>query len=81
MRLARVFDLANTTGHVARFIIFGSFVTARPDPNDVDVFMIMDDAFDLSQITGEERLLFDHATARSLWREHILVAAAGGLPY
>ena len=40
-------------------------MTAKPDPNDVDVFMIMDDAFDLSQITGEERLLFDHASAQA----------------
>ena len=37
-RLVRIYDLASGTGHLARFIIFGSFITAKPDPNDVDIF-------------------------------------------
>lgn len=48
-----------------RFIVFGSFVTAKLDPNDVDVFLIMHDTFDLTQITGETRLIFDHAAAQA----------------
>ena len=48
-----------------RFVVFGSFVTAKPEPNDVDVFLIMHDTFDLSQVTGEARLVFDHAAAQS----------------
>ncbi|HYT86667.1 MAG TPA: hypothetical protein VEK81_09555 [Burkholderiales bacterium] len=65
MRLARVHELAAATGHVKRFIVFGSFVTAKPDPNDVDVFLIMHDTFDLTQVTGEARLIFDHAAAQA----------------
>jgi len=45
-----------------RFIVFGSFVTAKLDPNDVDVFLIMHDTFDLTQMT---RLIFDHAAAQA----------------
>ena len=26
-------------GHLSRFVIFGSYVTAKPDPNDVDVIV------------------------------------------
>ena len=37
-RLERVCQLARSTGRLARFIIFGSFVTAKPEPNDVDIF-------------------------------------------
>jgi hypothetical protein len=48
-----------------RFIVFGSFVTAKPEPEDVDVFLIMHDTFDLSQVTGEARLVFDHPTAQA----------------
>lgn len=59
-RLERVHDIACATGKVARFVIFGSFVTNKPDPNDVDVFMIMEDDFDASQLTGEGKILFDH---------------------
>jgi len=33
------------SGHLARFIVFGSFVTAKPAPNDVDIFLLMEDSF------------------------------------
>ena len=65
MRLRRVHDLAVATRHVKRFIVFGSFVTGKPEPNDVDVFLLMDDAFDLNQVTGEARLVFDHPAAQA----------------
>jgi predicted nucleotidyltransferase len=65
MRLRRVYELAVATRHVKRFIVFGSFVTGKPEPNDVDVFLVMDDAFDLSQVTGEARLVFDHPAAQA----------------
>lgn len=64
-RLERICRAARASGHVARFIVFGSFVTEKPEPNDVDVFLLMDDAFDTSQLTGEARLLFDHTTAQA----------------
>jgi hypothetical protein len=38
-------------------------VTTKPNPNDVDVFLLMDDRFDVSATTGETRLLFDHLAA------------------
>jgi hypothetical protein len=31
---------AAQTGHLARFIIFGSSVTAKSDPGDVDIFLL-----------------------------------------
>jgi hypothetical protein len=65
MRLRRVYELAVTTRHVKRFIVFGSFVTSKPEPNDVDVFLVMDDAFDLSQVKGEAALVFDHPAAQA----------------
>jgi hypothetical protein len=65
MRLRRVYELALASGHVRRFIVFGSFVTSKPDPNDVDVFLLMDDGFNLSQVTGEASLVFDHPAAQA----------------
>lgn len=64
-RLSRIHQLATATGHLRRFVIFGSFVTAKPTPNDVDVFIVMNDAFDYSETRGETRLLFEHGTAQS----------------
>ena len=38
---------------------------AKFEPNDVDLFLIMHDTFDLTQVTGEARLIFDHAAAQA----------------
>jgi hypothetical protein len=81
-RLVRVFEVAASTGHVARFIVFGSFITAKLEPNDVDVFMLLDDQFDAGRLTGEARLLFDHAAAQAHFGASVFwvrrLAAMGG---
>ena len=64
-RLKRVYELAAATGALKRFIVFGSFVTEKSDPNDVDVFLVMHDTFDFSQVSGETRLVFDHPVAQA----------------
>lgn len=64
-RLARIYQLAQSTDQVARFIIFGSFITAKQTPNDVDIFMLMEDTFDSSQVTGEAAIIFDHLVAQN----------------
>lgn len=48
LRLERTYQVAAATGRLARFVVFGSFVTAKPEPNDVDVFLLMADTFDVS---------------------------------
>ena len=63
-RLERIYQVARSTGHLARFVVFGSFITSKLDPNDVDVFLLMEDHFDVSQLVGETRLLFDHRRAQ-----------------
>ena len=40
LRLRRIHEIAMRTGHLARFVVFGSFITSKFEPNDVDVFMI-----------------------------------------
>ncbi|MBI3303315.1 MAG: hypothetical protein HYZ72_14725, partial [Deltaproteobacteria bacterium] len=39
--LAHAYELARRTGHLERFLVFGSYVTAKPDPNDVDIILVM----------------------------------------
>lgn len=65
LRLERIHRAARASGHLARFVVFGSFVTDKPEPNDVDVFLLMEDSFDASKLKGETRLLFDHAAAQA----------------
>ena len=64
-RLSRLNELVTSTGRLARFIVFGSFVTAKDDPNDVDVVLLMEDAFDLASLTGESALVFQHMEAEA----------------
>jgi hypothetical protein len=49
-----------STGPLARFVVFGSFVTAKEYPNDVDVILLMEDTFDLASVTGEAALVYRH---------------------
>jgi len=64
-RLAHIYTLAAQTGHLARFIIFGSFVTAKANPGDVDIFILMEDTFDAGQLSGEATLIFDHVAVQN----------------
>ncbi|MBI3850799.1 MAG: hypothetical protein HY298_11075 [Verrucomicrobia bacterium] len=81
-RLERIHALARSTGHLARFIVFGSFITGKPEPNDVDIFLLMDDSFDVRQVSTEARLVFDHAVAQNLLGASVFwirrAAALGG---
>ena len=62
-RLQRVHRLITSTGKLARFIVFGSFVTIKNEPNDVDIIMLMEDSFDLASVKGETALRFQHMEA------------------
>lgn len=64
-RLLHIYQLAERTGHLQRVVLFGSYVTAKPDPNDVDVVLVMDDVFRLEECPTESRGIFDHALAQA----------------
>lgn len=65
-RLERIYRLAAGTGNLARFIVFGSFVTDKARPNDVDVFLVMADRFEVAKVPAEARHVFDHMAAHNL---------------
>jgi hypothetical protein len=81
-RLERIYSVAIGTGQLARFVVFGSFVTAKSEPADVDIFLLMEDTFDMGQLSGEARVLFDHAAAQAHFGASVFwlrrVAALGG---
>ena len=64
-RLDRIYNIAVGTGQTARFIIFGSFVTDKPNPQDLDIFLLMEDTFDIRQVVGEARIIFNHMAAQN----------------
>jgi predicted nucleotidyltransferase len=66
-QLERIYRVAVGTGQLARFVVFGSFVTAKREPADVDLFLLMEDTFDIGQLTTEADFF---STMRQ--RKHIL---------
>lgn len=64
-RLAHIYELARRTGCLKHFVIFGSYVTTKAEPNDVDVILVMDDTFRLENCPMESRGLFDHAVSQA----------------
>ena len=81
-RLERIYNLALGTGQMARFIVFGSFVTAKPSPEDVDIFMMMEDSFDVNQVSNEAAIIFDHQAVQNVIGASVFwirrLAAIGG---
>jgi|SRR6516164_7797484 hypothetical protein len=62
-RLQRIHELATETGALDRLVIFGSYVSASPAPNDVDVVLVMRDDFVPSACPADALGLFDHSRA------------------
>ena len=59
-RLTKIYKLAESTGKLSRFIIYGSFITAKENPNDIDVFLVMNDNFSKNDYAGDVRRIFEH---------------------
>jgi hypothetical protein len=62
-RLLRIYHLIQATGNLERLIIFGSYITTKPNPNDVDLVLVLADDFNLQTCDEETRLLFEHTRA------------------
>ena len=44
-RLRHIYDLVRATGKLQRFVIFGSYITAKLGPNDLDILIVVGDDF------------------------------------
>ena len=66
-RLGRIYEIAQRTGNLERFVIFGSYVTAKPDPNDVDIILVVRDDFDVAECDEQTRTLFEHLRAQDIF--------------
>jgi hypothetical protein len=79
-RLQRIYHLARATGKQERLILFGSYITAKPDPNDVDIILVMHDDFDVQTCDEESQTLFDHPRDGDLWRQCVLDTPSAARP-
>ncbi len=59
-RLKKIYNLVKITGKLSRFVIYGSFITSKENPNDVDVFLVMNDDFTKDDYKGDVLRIFEH---------------------
>ena len=62
-RLVKVLETARATGKLSRLIIYGSYVTAKTEPRDVDILLVLDDDFVVETLDHDQQALFDHERA------------------
>ena len=65
--LREVIALAKSTERLETAYLFGSFVTAKAAPADIDLFLVMSRDFSISEVEGRARLLFDSSRAAIVW--------------
>jgi hypothetical protein len=64
--------MAKGTGHLKRAFMWGSFVTTKPEPADVDLFLVMSADFRSEQCSPLVRRVFDGEAAERLLGATIL---------
>jgi len=64
-KLRHLHELAERTGRLERFLVFGSFVSAGADPRDVDIVLVMAADFRLEETPRESLTLFSHPDAEA----------------
>jgi predicted nucleotidyltransferase len=63
-RLRSLLALAKSTSKLERVFLWGSFVSDKALPNDLDVVLVVADDFSLDPVPIQCRVGFDHAQAR-----------------
>ncbi|HEY5870447.1 MAG TPA: hypothetical protein VI542_33590, partial [Candidatus Tectomicrobia bacterium] len=63
-QLRSLVSLAKSTGQLARVFLWGSFVTSKEVPNDLDVLLVMSTEFAVEAAPTPAQVVFDHVQAR-----------------
>ena len=79
-KLKHLYELASRTGKLARFLLFGSFVSEVANPRDIDVVLVMTADFKLEQIPRECQTLFSHPDAEARFGASVFWVREGMLP-
>lgn len=75
-RLRMLLELAGANGKLRRIFIWGSFVTAKPSPKDLDILLITDEDFEVEGIAAPAQAVFDSVRAKLLFESDVFWARA-----
>jgi len=76
-RLRQVLELVRPLRIISRIVIWGSFITAKPDPGDADILWVTLPEFDRSRLPVQVDLLFDPVLAKRLYGIDVLFIPEG----
>lgn len=81
-KLQALIQQAWATGFVAEIIIDGSFVTSKPDPNDIDLILVLNAGHDFTaELRPFEYNVLSTRQARKTYGFDLLVASAATTVY
>ena len=75
-RLRTLIELAASTRKLRGVFVWGSFVTAKPAPKDLDILLIMDSDFEVETAPAPAQLIFDSVRAKLLFESDVFWARA-----
>lgn len=75
-RLQALLKLSSETGKLRRVFIWGSFVTTKPAPKDLDILLIMDEDFEVEGTALPAREVFDSIRAKLRFESDVFWARA-----
>jgi predicted nucleotidyltransferase len=61
--LREIVRLAERTGQLDSIYVFGSFVTSKEEPADLDIFLVMTANFSVSMAEGRAKPIFERSRA------------------
>jgi predicted nucleotidyltransferase len=75
-RFRTLLELAATAGELRRVFVWGSFVTSKPAPRDIDILLIMDEDFEVARMPASAQAVFDSVRAKLLFESDVFWARA-----
>lgn len=75
-RLQTILQLADSSGELHRIFVWGSFVTAKASPGDLDILLIMDERFETERLAESAQSVFDSVRAKLLFHSDVFWARA-----
>lgn len=63
-RFKQLVAMARRSGIVERLVLGGSFVTSKPDPNDIDIVIVLSSDLDLDALTPSQYAVTDRSALR-----------------
>ena len=69
VRLRQIAELAWSSGIVERVLVAGSFITAKPEPNDVDLVLLISSEIELDDLTPSQYAMTNRRALRRIVKQ------------